>query len=559
MSTFTAAVPKPDSVKHHGLLHWFTTLDHKEIGKLYMVTSLFWFVVAGCLALAMRVQLARPNAPYLSPTTYNQTFTLHGTTMIFFVVVPVLLGFSVYFVPLMIGARDMAFPRLNSLGYWVFALGGFLLYMSYLFGGGGPPDAGWFSYAPLSDWPYSAAYGQDYWSLALLLNGIGTTSTGINLIVTIFKERTIGMTLKRMPMFVWMVLVNAFLIVISIPPLNATIVMLEADRRLNAHFFRDAFGGSPILYQHYFWLFGHPEVYIMILPAWGMISELVPVFSRKQLFGFVYVAAASVAIGFLSYGVWVHHMFVTPLPRPMWLIFSASSMLIAVPTGIKVFAWTATMWRGTIRLTTSMYFAIAFVLQFTLGGLSGVMFGTVPIDWQLTDTYFVVAHFHYVLFGGTVFAVLAGLYYWYPKITGKLLGERLGMAQFWGTVIGFNMTFFVQHFLGIYGMRRRVYTYAPGMPYWAPLNMVSTIGAFILAGSMLLLIINIFRSRKHGAIAGDNPWDGWTLEWATTSPPPEENFKMVPPITGRRPLWDYRHPEQADDINPGEAPILRQP
>jgi cytochrome c oxidase subunit I len=525
-----------------GSLSWIATVDHKRIGILYLVTAFAFFLVGGVEALLMRLQLAVPRNSFLSPSAYNQLFTMHGTTMIFLVVMPGLIGFANYFVPLMIGARDMAFPRLNAMSYWLFILGGLLLHFSVF--AGGAPAMGWFSYAPLSETPYSSGAGTDYWVVALLVLGIGSVAGAVNMIVTILTLRAPGMTLRRVPLFVWMVFINSFLIIGAIPVLNAAIVMLLVDRQLQAHFFLANEGGSPVLWQHFFWAFGHPEVYIMALPAFGMISEVIPVFSRKPIFGYGFVAGATVAIGVLSFGVWAHHMFAVGLGRPADLFFSAASMAIAVPTGIKVFNWIATMWGGAIRLTTAMLYAIAFLIQFVVGGLSGITFAVAPIDWQVTDTYYVVAHFHYVLFGGTLFGMLAGLYYWFPKISGRLLSERLGKTQFWLTVLGFNLTFFVQHFLGLMGMPRRVYTY-PDLPGWAVLNMISTIGAFILGFAMLLLAANIVLSLRRGRLAGDNPWEAWTLEWATTSPPPPHNFVRVPPIWGRRPLWDLAHPESA--------------
>jgi cytochrome c oxidase subunit I len=535
--------PLPALGSDRGLLSWVATVDHKRIGLLYILASLVFFLVGGLEALLMRIQLGTPNNTFLTPDAYNQIFTMHGTTMIFLVVVPLLVGFANYFVPLMIGAHDVAFPRLNALSFWLLLFGGLLLYYSFL--AGGAPAAGWFSYAPLSEKAYSSSSGLDYWALGLLGIGAGTVAGAVNLIVTILKLRTPGMSLRRVPLFVWMVLVNSFIILFALPALNASLVMLLIDRLLNAHFFTAAAGGSPILWQHYFWSFGHPEVYIMILPAWGMISEIIPVFSRKPIFGYAFVAASSVAIGFLSFAVYAHHMFTVGLGHPFDIAFSLASMLIAVPTGIKIFNWIATLWGGKIRFTTAMLFATSFLILFTIGGISGVTFAIVPIDWQMTDTYYVVAHFHYVLFGGTLFAILAGVYYWFPKMTGRLLSERLGKWHFWLTFIGFNLTFFVQHILGILGMPRRVYTY-PDLPQWGELNLISTLGAFVLAVATLVFIWNVIATLHHGERAGDNPWNAWTLEWATSSPPPLHNFDRLPPIRGRRPLWDLAHPEDPD-------------
>lgn len=535
--------PLPGLGEDTGLLSWVASVDHKQIGLMYLITTLFFFLVGGVEALLMRIQLAQPGNTFLSPEAYNQIFTMHGTTMIFLVVMPMLVGFANYFVPLMIGARDVAFPRLNALSFWLLLFGGLLLYYSFI--AGGAPAAGWFSYAPLSERAYSTSAGLDYWALGLLGIGVGTVAGAINLIVTIIKLRAPGMSLRRVPLFVWMVLVNGFIILFALPPLNAALVMLLVDRQLNAHFFAASASGSPILWQHYFWSFGHPEVYIMILPAWGMISEVIPVFSRKPIFGYEFVAGSSVAIAFLSFAVYAHHMFTVGLGHPFNIAFSAASMLIAVPTGIKIFNWIATMWGGAIRFTTSMLFAVAFLILFTIGGISGVTFAIVPIDWQTTDTYYVVAHFHYVLFGGTLFAIFAGAYYWFPKMTGRLLSERWGKWHFWLTFIGFNLTFFVQHILGLVGMPRRVYTY-PDLPGWGMMNMISTAGAFVLGLATLVFLWNVIISLRHGQPAGDNPWQAWTLEWATTSPPPVHNFDQIPPVRSRRPLWDLAHPDNPD-------------
>lgn len=529
--------------KKAGLLTWVASVDHKQIGIMYMMTALIFFLFGGIEAMLLRVQLAVPNNGFLSPHVYNQIFTMHGTTMIFLVAVPMLIGLGTYLTPLMIGARDMAFPRLNALSYWLFLWGGCLLYFSFF--AHDAPAAGWFSYAPLSEKPYSLLPGMDYWALALLSIGIGTVSSGLNLLVTILSLRVVGMSLRHLPLFVWMMLVESFLIIFAMPALNAALVMLLIDRQLDAHFFTPAMGGSPVFWQHVFWNFGHPEVYIMIIPVFGIISEVIPVFSRKPIFGYGVVAASAVAIALLSFGVWAHHMFAVGLGHFMDMVFAAGSMLIAIPTGIKIFNWIATMWGGAIRFTTAMWFAVGFLVMFTIGGLSGVMFAVVPIDWQLTDTYFVVAHIHYVVFGGTTFGIFAAVYYWFPKFNGRMLSERLGKWHFWVTLIGFNLTFMVQHALGIWGMPRRVFTY-PNLPHWAAMNMISTVGAGILGISVFLFLWNIIVSVRHGKIAGNNPWDAWTLEWSATSPPPVYNFFQVPPVKSARPLWDLKHPENPD-------------
>jgi len=538
-----------DSEAHEGWLSWIASVDHKQLGVLYLLGAMFFFVVGGILALLMRIQLALPNNHFLSPQTYNQFFTMHVTTMIFLVVVPMLIGFATYMVPLMIGARDMAFPRLNALSFWAQIFGGVMLYFSFATSGinGGAPAVGWFAYAPLTETAYSFGPGVNYWILGLLGIGVGTLTAGINLMATVLCMRAPGMTIRRVPLFVWMTLITGLLIVLVMPVLNAGLVMLLADRLLNGHFFRADTGSSAVLWQHVFWAFGHPEVYIMVLPAFGIISEVIPVFSGKPIYGYEFVAASTLAIAFLSLTVWAHHMFAVGLGHAFDLFFAICSMAIAVPTGVKIFNWTATMYHGRVRFTTSMLFAVSFLLLFTIGGLSGVAFAVVPIDWQLTDSYFVVAHMHYVLFGGTAFAMFAGAYYWFPKMTGRMLDEGWGKLNFWLTFIGFNLTFMIQHALGMFGMPRRVFTYPP-LPRWETMNMISTVGAFILALSVLVLIINVAISLRWGEIAGDNPWDAWTLEWATTSPPPPENFSRVPPIRGRRPLWDLAHPDRADEI-----------
>ncbi len=544
-------VPAADEFRPNGLLRWVTTVDHKDIGILYLVTSLAFFVLAGFEALLIRVQLAVPRNTFLDPATYDAVFTVHGTTMIFLVVMPVLLGFSNYVVPLQIGARDMAFPRLNALSYWLFLFGGIVLYWGFL--NGTPPDTGWFSYAPLSEKPYTLESSVDYWALGLLVTSVGTIATGVNLLATIVKLRAPGMGWFQLPVFTWMSLITAWLILAAVPALTAAQAMLLIDRNLGAHFFDVRYGGDPILWQHLFWYFGHPEVYIMALPAFGIISEVVPVFARKPIFGYGAVVGSGIAIAFLSVTVWAHHMFTVGLGPVADAFFGLSSMTIAVPTGVKVFSWLATLWGGRIRLTVPMLFALAFVVQFTIGGLSGVHFGTVPVDWQTHDTYYVVAHFHYVLGGGSLFAILAGTYYWFPKITGRLLSDQLGRVTFWLMVIGFNLTFFPMHIVGLMGQPRRTYTY-PDLPGWGALNFAETIGAFVMGIAVLVLLWDGVRTLRHGARAGDNPWNAWTIEWATTSPPPPHNFVALPPIQSARPLWDLQHP---GTVSRGHGPGVR--
>ena len=531
-----------DIKEYRGVLSWVASIDHKQIGIMYILSGFFFLLVGVAEAMIMRVQLARPANHLISPETYDQLFTMHGTTMVFLMAMPLLFGFSVYLVPLMIGARDMAFPRLNAFGFWIYFFGALMLYFSFL--AGGAPAAGWFSYAPLTERGYSFDHGIDYWALSLLVMGAGSVATGINLIVTVLTLRAPGMTLRRVPLFAWMVFINGILVVLAMPPLNAALVMILTDRLLNTHFFTPATGGSVLMWQNYFWMFGHPEVYILVLPAFGVISEVIPVFSRKVMYGYGLMATSTVAIAFLSFGVWIHHMFATGLGFAVLYIFAASSMLIAVPTGIKVFNWIATMWGGTIRFTTAMLFATAFLIQFTIGGLSGITFAAIPLDWQLTDSYFVVAHIHYVLLGGTLFAMVAGTYYWFPKVTGRLMSERLGKWNFWLMVIGFNGTFAVLHILGVLGMPRRVYTY-PDRPYFGLMHSVSTHFAYVLVLGLLVFVFNMIWSLFKGKVAGPDPWDAWTLEWTTSSPPPPENFERVQTVRGRRPLWDLKHGAEA--------------
>ena len=526
-----------------GLLQWISTVDHKMIGIMYLLVALLFMLIGGVEALLMRIQLAEPLNHFIGPETYDQFFTMHGTTMIFLVAMPAVFGFAVYFTPLMIGANEMAFPRLNAFSLWMTLLGGMLLYFSFL--AGGAPDAGWFNYAPLNEKNYSINPGIDYYCMGLLLTGIGSVTTSVNLIVTVLHYRVKRMTLNKLPLFVWMVFVNSFLLLAAFPALNAALSMLLLDRQFGAHFFNTASGGSALLWQHLFWIFGHPEVYIVILPPFGILSEIFPVFSRKPIFGYSFVAASSVAIALLAFGVWAHHMFAVGMGNTADAFFSASSMLIGIPTGVKVFNWIATMYGGKIKFTVSIIFAIAFLIEFTIGGLSGIAFAIVPIDWQLTDTYFVVAHIHYVFIGGTIFGILAGLFYWFPKMTGKFLDEKIGRWFFWLFVIGFNATFLVQHVLGLIGMPRRVYTY-PDLPWYEALNMISTIGAFLMGISILQLGYMIFKSLKSGKKAGNDPWDAFTLEWATTSPPSLKNFDEAPVVHGRRPLWDLKYPDKAD-------------
>jgi cytochrome c oxidase subunit I len=516
---------------------WFTTTDHKRIGILYIATSLAFFAAGGVLALVMRLQLAQSGADVVEPDTYNQLFTMHGTTMVFLVIVPILAGFANYLVPLMIGAADMAFPRLNAFSYWMFLFGGIALYSSW-FASGGAPSAGWTSYVPLS--VETQGVGQDLWILSLHVLTIASLAGAINFIVTIHNMRTAGMTWMRLPLFVWSIEIYAFLLVVALPALSAGLTLLIFDRQLDTHFFRPNEGGDAVLYQHVFWFFGHPEVYIMILPAMGIISEVIPVFARKPIFGYTAIAFSTVAIGFYSMLVWAHHMFTVGLPDFLMGFFMISSMIIAVPTGVKIFNWLATLWRGNIRFDTAMLFALGFVGLFTIGGLSGIFVAAFPFDWQAHDTYFVVAHLHYVLFGGSVFGIFAGLYYWWPKMFGRTLGETLGKWQFWLMMIGFNLTFFPQHMLGLLGMPRRIYTYRNDS-LWEAYNLASTIGSFVMGLGILLFLVNVIRTRRRpDARTGNDPWLADTLEWFTTSPPPPHNFDRIPYVTSARPLRDIR-------------------
>jgi cytochrome c oxidase subunit I len=532
------------------LYRWVATVDHKRLGLMYILTALIFLVIAGLMASVMRMQLAFANNHVVGPDTFNRLFTMHGTTMVFLVGMPFVAGFSNYLVPLMIGARDMAFPRLNAFGYWIFLFGGLLLYFSYIGGGGlsghgSAPDVGWFAYAPLTSKAFSRGASTDFWILGILTAGIGSVASAINVIVTTVSMRCPGMTLTRMPMFVWVMLIDSWLIVIAIPPLTAAQIMLLIDRFLGGNFFNTQAGGSAVLWQHFFWIFGHPEVYILIFPAFAILSEVIPIFSRKPIFGRPAMVGAVVAIGFISLGVWAHHMFAVGMTSWSNTFFAASSMLVGIPTGIKIFNWTATMYGGKLRLHTPMLFCCGFLLQFLVAGLTGIMLAVAPFDWQLHDSYFVVAHFHFTLIGGMVFGLFAGMYYWFPKATGKLLCEKLGRWHFWLFVIGFEVTFVPMHFLGMLGMPRRIYTYAPdrGWDFW---NLVSSLGVIVQAAAIAIFIWNIIDSVRSGEKAGDDPWDGWTLEWATSSPPPEYNFEKLPVVRSSRPLWDLKHPHDPD-------------
>jgi cytochrome c oxidase subunit 1 len=526
------------------------TVDHKQLGLMYVGTALGFLVVAGLMAVAIRLQLAVPNNTLLQPDVFNRFFTMHGTAMVFLVGMPIIAGLGNYLVPLMIGTRDMAFPRLNAFGYWMFLFGGLLLYFSYLgapglAGHGSAPDVGWFAYAPLTGRAFSRGHSTDYWVLSLLLTSVGSTVSAVNVLATAFALRCRGMTLMRMPLFVWMMCVTNFMILLALPALSAAQIMLLIDRYLGGHFFDTQAGGSAVLWQHFFWIFGHPEVYILIIPGFACLSEIIPVFSRKPIFGYPVMVGATTMIAIISLGVWAHHMFSVGMTSAGNTFFAISTFLVGVPTGIKIFNWLGTMYGGKIRLELPMIFCLAFLFQFLIAGLTGIMLAVVPFDWQLTDSYFVVAHFHYTLIGGFLFGIFAGFYYWYPKATGHLLDRRLGFWHFWLFFIGFHLTFDTMHFSGLLGMPRRIFTYDPGRG-WETLNFITTLGAILQAAGVLCLVVNILRSLKNGEAAGDDPWDAWTLEWGTSSPPPVYNFETLPVVRSRRPLWDLKHPEDPD-------------
>jgi len=529
---------------------WITTVDHKRLGILYIVYALIFLVIGGIEATIMRIQLAVPHNHFVSPQVFNRMFTMHGTTMIFFAAMPIVFGFANYFVPLMVGARDMAFPRLNAFSFWMSAFGGIILYFSFfggsgLYGAGSAPDVGWFAYAPLTAQAFSPGHSTDYWIIGLLVSGVGSIGTALNIVTTILCMRCPGMTLGRMPLFTWLNLVMAGLVLVVISPLTAAQIMLLLDRFLGAHFFDTQAGGSAVIWMHFFWIFGHPEVYVLVIPAFAFMSEIVPVFSRKAIFGYSIMVAATVTIGFISLGVWAHHMFTIGMTSYGNAFFVASTMAIAVPTGIKIFNWLGTMWGGKIIFKTPMLFCIAFLFQFLIAGLTGVMLAAAPFDWQLSGSYFVIAHFHYVIVGGILFALFGAFYYWFPKMSGKMYDEKLGHWHFWLFLIGFHLTFDFMHIPGLLGMPRRIYTYEPGRG-WDIWNLIVSSGVVFQAAGILIFVLNLAWSYFKGRAAGNDPWDAWTLEWSTTSPPPDYNFATIPVVRSRRPLWDLKHPEDPD-------------
>jgi cytochrome c oxidase subunit I len=553
MSTDAIALPRTESASRpfvDGLHEWVTTVDHKRLGVLYIVYALIFLVIGGIEAGIMRIQLIRAHNDFVSPQVFNRMFTMHGTTMIFFVAMPLVFGFANYLIPLMIGARDMAFPRLNAFSFWLTAFGGLLLYFSLvgangLYGAGNAPDVGWFAYAPLTSRSFSVGHSTDFWTLSLLVSGFGSIGTAINILTTILCMRCPGMSLGKMPLLAWLNLVMSGMVILAVSPLTAAQLMLLVDRYLGGHFFDTQAGGSAVIWMHFFWIFGHPEVYVLVIPAFAFASEIIPVFSRKAIFGYPVMVAATLCIGFIGMSVWAHHMFTVGMSSGANTFFVLSTMAIAVPTGIKIFNWLATMWGGKIEFKTPMLFCVGFLFQFLVAGLTGIMLSAAPFDWQLGNSYFVVAHFHYVIVGGILFTVFGAFYYWFPKMSGRMCNETLGKLHFWLFLIGFHLTFDFMHIPGLLGMPRRIYTYEPGRG-WDGWNLIVTIGVVFQAMGTTVFVINLLWSYFKGRAAGSDPWDAWTLEWSTPSPPPVYNFASIPAVRSRRPLWDLKHPADPD-------------
>jgi cytochrome c oxidase subunit I+III len=520
-----------------GIIGWFSQVNHRAIGKRFIVTAFVFFILAGLQAFVMRLQLAVPDNTILDADRYNQFFTMHGTTMMFFFAVPVLEGFFIYLVPLMIGTRDMVFPRMNAFGYYVYLIAGVVLYASFFIGLA--PDAGWFNYPPLSGPEYSPGIRIDFWATMITFIEVSALVAAVEIIVTILKQRAPGMSLNRMPLLVWAALVTSFMIVFAMPAVVVASVMLALDRTIGAFFFDPSGGGAPLLFQHLFWFFGHPEVYIILVPGLGFVSAIVAGAAKRPMFGYTAIAVSMVAIGFASFGLWVHHMYTTGVPALGSSFFTVASTLIAIPSGIQIFCWIATLWGSRPRITTPLLYVLGFVFIFVIGGITGVMVASVPFDSQVHDTFFVVAHFHYVLIGGSVFPLLGAVHYWFPKFTGRMMSEKLGKIGFWLAFIGFNVTFFPMHHLGFQGMPRRVYTYIPETG-WGPLNLLATIGAVVLFFGLLTYAINVLKSARSGAFAGADPWNADSLEWATSSPPHNYNFDGIPVVTSRYPMWQAK-------------------
>src|SRR5919204_217026 len=541
-----------------GVLGWLTTTDHKRIGLLYLFTSLAFFAAGGTEALLIRTQLIAPNQSTLSPAAFNTTMTMHGVTMIFLFVIPISTGaFGNYLVPLMIGARDMAFPRLNAFSYWVFLGSGLFIYVGVLTGNG--PNSGWFDYVPLASRTFNPGSAIDFYALGLIFNSISSTAAAVNFIVTIFKMRAPGMSLNRMPLFCYAFLAVSFALVFALPALSIDCVFLELDRRLGFSFFDPSRGGDVLLWQHLFWIFGHPEVYIIILPAFGIATSIIPAFTGRRMVAFPLVALAEVLVAFIGFGVWVHHMFAVGLSTIALVWFAAASLIIVIPSAIQLFAWMTTLVTGRPRFATPLLWIVGFIVFFIIGGLSGITFAAIPFDQQLTDSYYVVAHFHFVIFGAAVFPILGGMYYWFPKVTGRMYHEGLGKTSFWLAFTGSALTFFPMHIVGLLGMPRRQYTY-PGGLGWTGYNVVESIGAYLLAAGLLLVVANLAVSLFRGAAAGNDPWEGGTLEWSTSSPPPEYNYAVIPRVTSPYPMWDREdRQEDARKLERGELTLEAGP